>query len=55
MFKIFKGLLAGILGVLLAVDVLPIGFALIIGIALFVLGIILFFLFHLGVQDFQGY
>jgi hypothetical protein len=55
MFKLFKGLLVGLFVVLLLVDFLPIEFLLITGILLIVLGIILFFLFHLGVQDFQGY
>lgn len=55
MFKLFKGVLVVFFIVLLLTHLLPVGFFLITGLVLFVLVIILFILFHLGVRDFQGY
>jgi len=55
MFKLLIGSLVGILIVLLAVEFLPMEFLQVAGILLFVLGIVLLVLFHLGLQDFQGY
>jgi len=55
MFKFFSRILILIfLGCLLSFFI-PIQFFAIAGIVLLVLVVVLFILFHLGVQDFQGY
>ena len=55
MFKFFSRILILIcLGCLLSFFI-PVQFFAIAGIVLLVLVVVLFILFHLGVQDFQGY
>jgi hypothetical protein len=55
MLKFIAGLVVGLFAGYLLGLVVPVRFFLIAILALMVLAILLFFLFHLGVQDFQEY
>ncbi len=55
MFKIFTGFVAGVIAGYVLGLVLPIRFFLATCLVLLVLAILLFFLFHLGLCDFQEY
>ena len=55
MFELFKGILAVFILALLLLHLLPMEIILIAGMVLLVVLIVALLLFHLGVQDFQGY
>ena len=55
MFKLFIGFLAGVFAGYLLGLVIPVKFFLITCLALLALAVLLFFLFHLGMRDFQEY
>ena len=55
MFKLFKGIMVFFVLALLLFHLLSMEIILIAGMILLVLVIVIFILFHLGVQDFQGY
>ena len=51
----FKKMLIILISVLVLLHLIPMEIIMIIGLVLFFLAIVVLFLFHLGVQDFQGY
>jgi hypothetical protein len=55
MIKLFPGFLAGLLVGFLLGRIVPIEFLLILAITCIVLAVVLFFIFHLGLLDFQEY
>jgi len=55
MFKLFKRITVVFVLALLMFQLLPIEVLLLAGMILFALTIVVFLLFHLGLQDFQGY
>ena len=55
MFKLFKRIMVLFVLALLLFHLLPMEIILLVGMILFALVIVVFLLFHLGVQDFQGY
>ncbi len=55
MFKLFIGFLAGVFAGYLLGLVIPVRFFLIACLVLLALAVLLFFLFHLGLRNFQEY
>jgi len=55
MFKLFKGILAVLIPAPLLFHLFPMEIILLAGMILLALVIVVILLFHLGVQDFQGY
>ena len=51
----FKKMLIVLISAVLLLHLIPMEIILGLGLVLFVLVIVVFILFHLGVQDFQGY
>ena len=51
----FKKMLIVLVSAVLLLHLIPMEIILGLGLVLFVLAIVVFVLFHLGVQDFQGY
>jgi len=52
---VFKKMLIVLISALVLLSLIPMEIILGLGLILFVLIIVVFVLFHLGVQDFQGY